>query len=170
MTGEIEDRVGQHYQHGALEQAIADALAASGVSAEQLTAADLSPVDEFHIGGRQASVELAEQFGAKPGMHLLDIGSGLGGASRYFASERSCRVIGIDLTDEYVRVAEALAGRVGLSGRVSYQQGSALSLPFSPDTFDGGYMLHVGMKHRRQSDAVPRDLAGAQAERRIRHL
>jgi ubiquinone/menaquinone biosynthesis C-methylase UbiE len=28
---------------------------------------------------------------------------------------------------------------------VSYQQGSALSLPFSPDTFDGAYMLHVGM-------------------------
>jgi ubiquinone/menaquinone biosynthesis C-methylase UbiE len=145
MTGELEDRVSQHYQHGALEQAIADALTASGVNAEQLTPADLSPVDEFHIGGRQATVEFAEQLGARPGMHLLDIGSGLGGASRYFAAERACRVTGIDLTDEYVRVAEELAGRVGLGGSVSYQQGSALALPFSADTFDGAYMLHVGM-------------------------
>jgi ubiquinone/menaquinone biosynthesis C-methylase UbiE len=128
-----------------LEQAIADALAASGVNAEELTAADLSPVDEFHIGGRQATVEFAEQLGARPGMHSLDIGSGLGGASRYFASERGCTVMGIDLTDEYVRVAAHLANRVGLGGSVSYQQGSALSLPFPPDTFDGGYMLHVGM-------------------------
>lgn len=115
MTGEIEDRVSQHYQHGALAQAIADALVASGVNDEELTAADLSPVDEFHIGGRQATVEFAEQLGARPGMHLLDIGSGLGGASRYFASERGCTVMSIDLTDEYVRVAEDLAGRVGLA-------------------------------------------------------
>jgi ubiquinone/menaquinone biosynthesis C-methylase UbiE len=145
MTGEIENRVSQHYRHGTLEQAIADALAASGVNAARLTSAELSPVDEFHIGGRQATVEFAEQLDAKPSMHLLDIGSGLGGASRYFAGERGCRVTGIDLTEEYVRVAEGLAKRVGLDGSVSYRQGSALALPFPADGFDGSYMLHVGM-------------------------
>lgn len=145
MPGEIEDRVSQHYRHGTLGQAIAAALSASGVDAEQLTSVDLSPVDEFHIGGRHATVEFAEQLEVKPGMHLLDIGSGLGGASRYFAAERGCRVTGIDLTEEYVEVAESLAKRVGLDGSVSYQQGSALALPFAADTFDGSYMLHVGM-------------------------
>jgi ubiquinone/menaquinone biosynthesis C-methylase UbiE len=145
MTGEIENRVSQHYRHGTLEQAIADALAASGVNAARLTPAELSPVDEFHIGGRQATVEFAEQLDAEPSMHLLDIGSGLGGASRYFAGERGCRVTGIDLTEEYVRVAEGLAKRVGLDGSVSYRQGSALALPSPADGFDGSYMLHVGM-------------------------
>ena len=29
--------------------------------------------------------------------------------------------------------------------RVSYRPGSALDLPFAPETFDGAYMLHVGM-------------------------
>jgi cyclopropane fatty-acyl-phospholipid synthase-like methyltransferase len=84
----------------------------------------LAPVDEFHIGGRQATTEFAEQLDIEPGMRLLDIGCGLSGASRYSALDRGCRVTGIDLTDEYVRVAESLAKRVGLEGAVSYQQGN----------------------------------------------
>jgi 2-polyprenyl-3-methyl-5-hydroxy-6-metoxy-1,4-benzoquinol methylase len=136
-----------------LEQAIVDALTASGVHTNRLSPADLAPVDEFHIGGRQATIEFAaatpaaaaEQLEVRPGMYLLDIGSGIGGASRYFAAERGCRVAGIDLTEEYVRVAENLASRVGLSGSARYQHGSALALPFPADMFDGSYMLHVGM-------------------------
>ena len=55
---------------------------------------------------------------------------------------------GIDLTEDYVRVAGVLAARVGLGDRVSYRHGSALALPFSPRSFDGAYMLHVGMNIR----------------------
>ena len=78
-------------------------------------------------------------------MHLLDIGCGIGGPSRFFATERNCRVTGIDLTEDYVRTAEALAQRVGLADRVSYRQASALALPFEAGPFDGAYMMHVGM-------------------------
>ena len=145
---ELERSVEHHYTHGALERAILDALAASGRDLDRLAPADLAPVDEFHIGGRQATIDLAAQLAIEPGLHLLDVGSGLGGASRYFAQERGCRVTGIDLTDEYVRAAQALAQRVGLSNQVFYQQGSALDLPFAPGTFDGAYMLHVGMNIR----------------------
>lgn len=142
---ELEQSVVQHYSHGSLERAILAALAASGKDLDGLTLADLAPVDEFHIGGRQATIEFAEQLELGPGLSLLDVGSGLGGASRYFAAERDCRISGIDLTEEYVRVAETLARSVGLEDRVSYQQGRALALPFAPGIFDGAYMLHVGM-------------------------
>jgi ubiquinone/menaquinone biosynthesis C-methylase UbiE len=142
---ELEQSVAQHYTHGSLEQAIFNALAASGKDLDRLTCADLAPVDEFHIGGRQATADFAAELGIRPGLHLLDIGSGLGGASRYFALERGCRVTGIDLTEEYVRAAEVLAKRVGLEKQVSYQPGSALAMPFAPRSFDGAYMLHVGM-------------------------
>jgi ubiquinone/menaquinone biosynthesis C-methylase UbiE len=137
--------VAQHYAQASLEQTIFDALRSMGKDPDRLTHADLAPADEFHIGGRQATIDFAVYFAPRAGMHLLDIGSGIGGASRYFAQEHGCRVTGIDLTDEYVRAAESLSRRVGLGDRLSYKQGSATALPFSDATFDGAYMLHVGM-------------------------
>jgi SAM-dependent methyltransferase len=140
-----ERAVSQHYTHGALERAVLDALRAAGKDPDRLEPADLAPVDEFHIGGREATVDLARELGVTAGMHLLDIGSGLGGASRYFAHALGCTVTGIDLTEEFVQVAQALSARTGLAGRISYRQGSALALPFPAGAFDGAYMLHVGM-------------------------
>ena len=142
---EIEQAVARHYAHGSLEETILDALAAAGKDLKHLAPKDLAPVDEFHVGGRQATTAFAEQFGLRPGMRLLDIGCGLGGAARYFAHEHGCQVTGIDLSPEYVNVTNALAQRVGLDDRVSCELGSALALPFAPGSFDGAYMLHVGM-------------------------
>lgn len=142
---EIEQAVAQHYAHGSLEETIMDTLAAAGKDLNRLTTKDLAPVDEFHVGGRAATIAFAEQFGVRPGMRLLDIGCGLGGAARYFAHEHGCRVTGIDLSAEYVNVTNALAARVGLDERVSCELGSALALPFAPQSFDGAYMFHVGM-------------------------
>lgn len=141
----VEQSIAQHYTSGALAETILGALRGMGKDPERLAAADLAPVDEFHIGGRAATIEVAAQMGIARDMRLLDIGSGLGGAARYFAGEHGCRVVGIDLTDEYVRVASDLARRTGLAEVVSYRQGSALELPFEDAGFDGAYMLHVGM-------------------------
>ena len=137
--------VARHYAHSTLEQTVLDALSASGKDISRLTQTDLTPVDEFHIGGRQATIDLADQLTFEVGSQLLDVGCGLGGASRYFAHERGCRVTGIDLTEDFVRVAGLLAARLGLDNQVCYRRGSALALPFEPQSFDGAYMLHVGM-------------------------
>ena len=141
----VDREITKHYEHGALEKAIIDALVTIGKTPDKLTAADLAPVDEFHIGGRQATMDLAAQLDLPHGARVLDVGSGLGGPSRYFAQERGWRVDGIDLTPEYVEVAGRLSRRVGLGDAVSYREASALSLPFPDRTFDGAYMLHVGM-------------------------
>ncbi len=141
----IEQTIAQHYTHGSLEAAILDGLRHSGKNADRIDPDDLAPADEFHIGGRQATVEFADQLGLRPGLELLDIGSGFGGPARYFAHHRKCRVTGIDLTDEYVRVAAALSQRAGLAGEIKFVQGSALAMPFPAGSFDVAYMLHVGM-------------------------
>lgn len=140
-----EQAVAQHYTHGTLERAVLEALRAAGKDPDRLEPDDLAPVDEFHIGGRQATIDLARELGVTRGMHLLDVGAGIGGASRYFAHALGCTVTGIDLTEEFVQVARALSGRTGLAGQVSYHHGSALALPFPAAAFDGAYMLHVGM-------------------------
>ena len=137
--------IARHYTHGELEAAIRDALVELGKSPGALKPHDLAPVDEFHIGGREATINFAETFGVAKGMRLLDIGSGIGGASRYFAHQHDCSVSGIDLTAEYVEVASTLAQWVGLDGKVDYHHGSALEPPFDDGSFDGAYMMHVGM-------------------------
>jgi SAM-dependent methyltransferase len=139
----VEQTVAQHYTHGSLEAALLDGLRQSGKNAERIDPDDLAAVDEFHIGGRQATVEFADQFGLRPGMELLDIGSGIGGPARYFAHHRQCRVTGIDLTDEYVASpARCRSGRDWPAGR--FVQGSALAAPFRPSVSTAP-TLHVGM-------------------------
>ncbi len=143
--GTIEERVAKHYAQVQLETKILDLLAADGKDIERLTLADLAPVDEFHTGGREATVAFAAELGFTPEMHILDVGCGIGGPSRYIAETYGCRVTGIDLTEEFVGTAQALARRTGLADRVDYRQASALDLPFAPGAFDGAYMMHVGM-------------------------
>jgi len=45
-----------------------------------------------------------------------------GGASRYLAAERGCRVAAIDLTPNFVEVARVLAARCGLADRIEVRQ------------------------------------------------
>ncbi len=142
---DVERLVAGHYAQGGLEAAILAGLEAAGKDPARLGVDDLAAVDEFHIGVRRATEELTARLALAPGMKLLDIGSGLGGAARLLAARHGCDVTGIDLTAEYVAVANTLAARVGLAGRVRYVEGSAMALPFADASFDGATMLHVGM-------------------------
>jgi ubiquinone/menaquinone biosynthesis C-methylase UbiE len=54
-------------------------------------------------------------------------------------------VTGIDLTQEYVDVANALAGMVRLSDKVAFRQASALEMPFDDGIFDVVWTEHVQM-------------------------
>lgn len=140
-----EEKVAGHYTRGKLEEAILDAAKAAGKDTRQLTASDLTAVDELHVGGIEATRMLAGGMGLRPGMELLDVGCGIGGPARYFAGEQDCRVTGIDLTEEFVKTAHSLTKLVKLDGRVNFRLASALAMPFAAGTFDGAYMIHVGM-------------------------
>ncbi len=137
--------VATHYGVKDLPGRFLSAVAAAGLDASRLSLAELAAADEFHIGGRQATVDLADQLDLAAGMRLLDVGSGPGGASRYFAAEYGCHVTGVDLTPEYVELADELAVRTGLSDRVSYRLADATELPIPAGSFEGAYLLHVGM-------------------------
>jgi SAM-dependent methyltransferase len=141
----LEQSVSQHYGHGDLEAALIAALQRAGKNIDALSYADLAVVDEFHVGGRPATRALGEQIDLPAGARVLDIGCGIGGPARYFAAERGWKVEGIDLTAEFVAVAQALSRRVGMADKVSFRQASATSLPFAEASFDGATMLHVGM-------------------------
>lgn len=134
-----------HYAHPDLEGTILTALEASGVDLDNLKIEDLAPIDEFHIGGRKATLELARQLDLDTTMRVLDVGSGLGGPSRVLAIEYGCQVAGIDLSEGYCRTANMLARRLGLDSMVSYQPGNALDMPFADSNFDLLWTQHMAM-------------------------
>ncbi len=139
------DTLADHYTHGALLGAILDGVQRLGKSPNTVNVEDLGPVDEFHIGGRVATESFLVQLDIAADDHVLDVGCGLGGASRFAAEQYGCRVTGIDLTPEYVTTGEVLCSWVGLGDRITLDQGDATATPYADGAFDKAYMMHVGM-------------------------
>jgi MPBQ/MSBQ methyltransferase len=134
-----------HYTRDDLGEVILAALKAAGKDLDHLTPDDLAPVDEFHGGQRPATMRLAELVGFTGTERVLDVGSGLGGPSRYLAWHYGCHVRGVDLTAEFVRVAEMLTRLTGLGDKVDYRHGNALDLPFESESFDVVWSQNAAM-------------------------
>lgn len=138
--------VEQHYSgSGAIVEAIAAALREAGRDLDGLSTADLAAVDEFHIRGREATVEIAEALGVGPGSVVLDVGCGLGGPARALAELRSCSVVGVDLTPAFCEAAAELSRWTALDAHTSFQVGDATALEFDDATFDAAVTIHAAM-------------------------
>lgn len=144
----LESAVANHYNAPDLLTRILKALETKGIDIDKLTPDDLAPVDEFHIGGRPATEYVVAKMSVSNSQHILDVGCGIGGATRYLAAQYGCRVTGIDLTPDYIEVARELAARTGLDRQATYQVASALNMPFHEAHFDGALTLHVAMNIR----------------------
>ena len=124
---------------------IMDALEQAGIPPESWTPEILAPADQIHGGGLTQTRLHAELTTIRPDMHLIDIGCGVGGPARYFATEFGCRVTGIDLTPEYIDCAITLTEKMNLSDRVSFDVGDAAELPYEDEAFDMAWALNVTM-------------------------
>ena len=140
-----EGAIARHYGSGDLRARIFAAMAASGLDPDKLKPADLGPVDEFHMGGRAATADIVKQLGLQRGDRVLDIGCGLGGLVRYLADEAGCRATGLDLTPEFIEIAQAFSVLTGLEGMTDFVVGSALALPFPNGAFDAAVTFHAAM-------------------------
>ncbi|MGD9509986.1 MAG: class I SAM-dependent methyltransferase [Geminicoccaceae bacterium] len=141
----LTDSVISHYGKGDLLQRIEQALRQAGRDPDHPGVDELAGVDEFHARGREATRELADLLPASLDTELLDVGSGIGGPARFLAATRGYRVAGIDLTPEYVAVANELAHRCGLAGKVRFLAADALAMPFEDASFAAAYTQHAAM-------------------------
>ena len=148
----------RHYTTDNLLERIFGALVMTGRDPFSLTVDDLASVDQFHSRGRQSTEELAQLAQPAEDDRVLDVGCGLGGSVRFLAHRFGCRVCGVDLTTEYIRVAEKLTELVGLAHRCSWVVGSATDLPFDNDSFDIVWTEHAQMNIEDKS-AMYRELA-----------
>ncbi len=141
----LDRRIIDHYGKGDLLTRIEAALREAGNDPLRPGIDDLAGVDEFHSRGRKATVELATLLPATLDTELLDVGCGIGGPARFLAAKHGYRVAGIDLTPEYVEVANELTRRCGLADRARFLAADALDLPFAAGEFAAAFTQHAAM-------------------------
>lgn len=140
----LNQNIEDHYSKPDLFGDILRRLQERGIEPDQVKRSDIAGVDEFHVRGAAVSMELANSI-AMNGLHVLDVGCGLGGPCRLLADEFNCTTKGIDLSEEYIRTATALSKLVNLDEKTAFIQGNATQLPYADSSFDVVWTQHVQM-------------------------
>lgn len=89
-----------------------------------------------HMGGMEATDELAALCQIAEGHSILEVGCGTGVTACHLAKRYGCQVIGVDLSGEIVRWALRRARRKGIEHRVDFRTADAQNLPFEEHRFD----------------------------------
>ncbi|MEM8747744.1 MAG: methyltransferase domain-containing protein [Actinomycetota bacterium] len=145
MASPVGDLTDHDARHDRIVEGVLDALAATGHDIDALEPSALSGADEFHLGGRLATMAVIESLRADPPQSIIDVGSGIGGPARTMAVELGATVVGVDLTPAFIEAATQLTDRVGLGDRVSFRVGNALDLDVDDASVDLATLFHVGM-------------------------
>ena len=140
----LESQVSANYGGGQTLARILGLVATAGGDPGRPTIQALQPFDSMHLGGWRATEAMLDALAVSPGAAVLDIGCGVGAASRMLAARHGAQVDGIDLTPELVAAATELTRLTGTSN-ARFQVASALDLPFPDNSFDLAIMMHVGM-------------------------
>jgi SAM-dependent methyltransferase len=142
MSG-LEQTTQAHY--ATFGDRLAAALAVAKAKGGAVSPDDLAGFDQLHTGGAEATRGMIARLGARSGMHVLDVGCGLGGPARMLAAVTGARVTGIDLTPHFVAGAQQLTAATGQESLVDFRCGSALALPFADAAFDAAWHIHMSM-------------------------
>ena len=124
----------QLYTH--LER-ISNELAESGKSInDALQVSDLTPFDQLHYHGTDALDTALELCNAQANQNWLEIGSGLGGPSRYLAQQGQLNILALELQPDQNNLASQLTKACNLDSRVNHQCGDFLTYPLDPEHYE----------------------------------
>ncbi len=90
----------------------------------------------LHPGGFEATKKLAYSCRIAQDTKVLDIACGKGTTALYLAREFGCQVEGVDISEDLIEEARAIAKRSGVAEKVHFQVGDALELAYSDGEFD----------------------------------
>ena len=155
---EVDERVSDHYGWPGLMDAIENEIRRNGIEPENVTVAQLAPVDNYHAFRLAGTLALATAAGISAADRVLDVGGGIGGPARQLADRFGCHVTVVDLTPEYCAVGEMLTTWTHLTNRVSFVHASALEMPFGDAGFDVVWTQHASM-NISDKDGLYREVA-----------
>ncbi len=86
-------------------------LAAVGKSSGPISYQELLPFDQHHYNGTAAVDQMVQNAHIHDASRVINIGSGLGGPSRYMAGKYGCQVLACEIQEDLNRTATELTQR-----------------------------------------------------------
>lgn len=106
---------------------------------------------DFVFAADRLTKIMIEKTNIAAGQKFIDLGCGVGLAARELAKARNCYVEGITISSFQQKSAVAQTLAIGMQNQVNFIHGSALDIPRSNETYDGGWffesIFHMG--HRK---------------------
>lgn len=91
---------------------------------------------DISAASRRTVQRMAAKAGPLKGKHVLDLGSGYGGAARVLAGEYGAKVTCLNLSAVENERNRAMTKEAGLADKITVVDGSFDSVPFEGETFD----------------------------------
>ena len=97
---------------------------------------ELSGIEALHPGGMALTKRTAELAELKSGLKVLDVSSGRGTQSIFYAKEYDVDVTGVDISEEMINAAVEKAKTENVDELTTFKLGDSQNLPFKDNTFD----------------------------------
>lgn len=137
--------VTDHYERSDALAKVTEALDRLAPGGRPVTLDELGGFDHFHTAGPLATERMADILLPAADDVVLDAGAGLGGPARHLAARFRCRVVGVDLTPQFVQVGKLLDTRTGLDHLVDLRVGDITALDLDDASVDHVWTQHVAM-------------------------
>ena len=136
----VDDRIGQiqpsdirkvrlYRSSSSLVRHLHTSLSKAGMDKGPLTVDALAPFDQrHHYGGIAAVEECINLCKITNESRVINIGSGLGGPSRYMASKAGCEVLAVELQHDLHSTAQSLTDKCDLAQRVTHMAGDFMEV------------------------------------------
>ena len=90
----------------------------------------------LHPGGYKSTKELCSMCDLNENSYVLDLACGAGTTAFFISDRYGCRIVGIDISEDLIAIANKDLGKRGDKGNIRFEVADALEIPFPDKTFD----------------------------------
>ncbi|MGB1161545.1 MAG: SAM-dependent methyltransferase [Alphaproteobacteria bacterium] len=112
-------------------------VSARGFTADQpLEVGFVSQFDQLHYHGVESVQQAIDDLGISSSDHILEVGAGWGGPSRYIAAQTGANLTALELQQDFSTVGAEITRRCGLSHLIHHQTADFLDVDYGQKRFD----------------------------------